>query len=123
LFDVLRVDAVDATGRPYEVRRARLNDLASAAAPVAQVPGSWTGVDPTAVLVASAELGLEGIVCKYLQSAYTPGLRSRDWIKTPHRKRSEFIIGGWLPGAGVNRHTIGALLVGAHNADGDLHFC
>jgi class 3 adenylate cyclase len=63
------------------------------------VPGSWTDVDPRTVLAASAELGLEGIVCKHLDSTYTPGLRLRDWIKTPHRKRSEFVIGGWLPGA------------------------
>jgi bifunctional non-homologous end joining protein LigD len=84
---------------------------------------SWAGIDPQAVLAASADLQLEGIICKHLASPYTPGLRSRDWIKTPHRKRSEFIIGGWLPGAGVNRHTIGALLVGAHNTDGELQFC
>jgi bifunctional non-homologous end joining protein LigD len=49
-------------------------------------------------------------------------LRSRDWIKTPHRKRSEFVIGGWLPGVSVNRHTVAALLVGAY-ADGELIFC
>jgi ATP-dependent DNA ligase len=29
---------------------------------------------------------------------YTLGLRSRNWIKTSHRLRSEFVIGGWLPG-------------------------
>jgi bifunctional non-homologous end joining protein LigD len=80
-------------------------------------------VDPAVVLAASAELGLEGIVCKHLDSKYTPGLRSQDWIKTPHRKRSEFVIGGWLPGMGVNRRTVGAVLVGAYSADGRLMFC
>ena len=75
------------------------------------------------VLAASAELGLEGIVCKHLDSRYTPGLRSRDWVKTPHRMRSEFVIGGWLPGMGPNSRTVGALLVGAHADDGCLEFC
>ena len=123
LFDVLQIDGVDITRQPYEVRRGRLDDIASNAGPVVQLPGSWAGIDPQAVLAASADLQLEGIICKHLASPYTPGLRSRDWIKTPHRKRSEFIIGGWLPGAGVNRHTIGALRVGAHNTDGELQFC
>ena len=75
------------------------------------------------VLAASAELGLEGIVCKHLDSRYTPGLRSRDWVKTPHRMRSKFVIGGWLPGMGPNSRTVGALLVGAHADDGCLEFC
>lgn len=122
-FDVLRVDGIDLTDQPYEARRARLTDIASDAGPVIRLPGSWAGVDPQTVLTASLDHNYEGIVCKHLRSIYTPGARSRDWIKTPHRKRSEFVIGGWLPGAGVNRHTVGALLVGAHTDDGDLCFC
>jgi len=55
-------------------------------------------------------------------SVYTPGLRSRDWIKAPHRQRSEFVIGGWLPEMGPNSGTVGALLVGAY-MDGQLVFC
>jgi bifunctional non-homologous end joining protein LigD len=82
-----------------------------------------TDTDPAVVLEAVAEVNLEGIVCKHLDSPYTPGLRSRDWIKTPLRRRSEFVIGGWLPGLGPNRHTVGGLLVGAHCADGHLQFC
>ena len=124
VFDVLRLDGEDITYKPYEARRRRLMDTASnSSGNIVQFPGSWTDTDPATVLAASAELGLEGIVCKHLDSPYTPGLRSRDWIKTPHRKRSEFVIGGWLPGLGVNRHTIGAVLVGAYTAAGELKFC
>lgn len=36
---------------------------------------------------------------------------------------SEFAIGGWLPGEGPNRNSIGALLVGAHDEQGRLKFC
>ena len=50
-------------------------------------------------------------------------LRIEPVIKTPHRKRSEFIIGGWLPGIGVNRHTVGAPIVGAYSVDEQLRFC
>lgn len=122
-FDLLRADGKDLTDQPYEVRRARLTDIAGNAGPVIRLPGSWTGVDPQTVLAASLDLNYEGIVCKHLHSTYTPGARSRDWIKTPHRKRSEFVIGGWLPGGGINRHDVGALLVGAHTAEGELRFC
>jgi len=94
-------------------------DIASASSGrVIRFPASWAHVDPATVLAATAELGLEGIVCKHLDSPYTPGLRSRDWIKTPHRTRGDFLIGGWLPGVGVNRHTIAALLVGAYIPEG-----
>jgi bifunctional non-homologous end joining protein LigD len=72
------------------------------------------------VLAASAEMGLEGIVTKRLDSPYLPGVRSKDWVKTCHRLRSEFVIGGWLPGEGPNRNSIAALLVGAHDGQGRL---
>lgn len=123
LFDILRVNDVDVTTEPYEARRARLCHLAGDAGPIIQVPGSWPGADPAAVLAAVAENGLEGIVTKRLTSTYTPGARSPDWIKTPLRKRSEFIIGGWLPGSGPNRHTVGVLLLGAWTNEGRLQFC
>ena len=60
---------------------------------------------------------------KRLDSPYLPGARSPDWIKTPLRRRADFVIGGWIPGHGANRHTVGAILLGAHAADGQLRFC
>jgi bifunctional non-homologous end joining protein LigD len=123
VFDVLSLDGCDITRRPYATRRAHLTELAASSSEhVVQSPAKWTDTDPQVVLAASAELGLEGIVCKYLDSQYTPGLRSRDWVKTPHRQRSEFVIGGWLPGMGPNSRTVGALLVGAYAGDW-LQFC
>lgn len=120
VFDMLSCAGTDLTPEPYKARRERLHELV--AGPVIQVPGSWSGIDPAVLLESTLELGLEGIVCKHLDSTYTPGQRSRDWIKTPHRRRSQFVIGGWLPG-GVNRSDIGALLVGCHELDGRLRFC
>ena len=124
VFDVLNVGSRDITRQPYAVRRERLSEIAAESACRAiKFPANWTDTDPQLVLAASAELGLEGIVCKHLESQYTPGLRSRDWIKTPHRQRNSFVIGGWLPGMGPNSRTVGALLVGAHADDGCLEFC
>jgi bifunctional non-homologous end joining protein LigD len=123
-FDVLEVDGKDITRRPYAERREALSEVAvGPVSSTVRFPCNWTDTDPAVVLEAVAELNLEGIVCKRLDSPYKPGVRSPYWIKTPLRRRSEFVIGGWLPGLGPNRHTIGGLLVGAHCRDGLLHFC
>jgi bifunctional non-homologous end joining protein LigD len=123
-FDVLEFDGKDITRQPYAERRSALDELSDeVGGRTVQFPCNWTDTDPAVVLEAAAELNLEGIVCKHLDSPYTPGIRSRDWIKTPLRRRSEFVIGGWLPGVGPNRHTVGGLLLGAHCPDGLLQFC
>src|SRR5579872_798759 len=41
------------------------------------------------------KLNLEGIVAKRRNSIYRPDNRGNDWLKTPTRKRQEFVIGGW----------------------------
>jgi bifunctional non-homologous end joining protein LigD len=124
-FDVLRSQGQDVTHEPYAQRRQHLLELTAecTTTSVMRAPGSFTDVDPAAVLESAAELNLEGIVCKHLDSPYMPGQRSRDWIKTPLRQRGEFVVGGWLPGIGANRHNVAAVLVGAHNAEGRLQFC
>jgi bifunctional non-homologous end joining protein LigD len=123
-FDVVEIDGMNITRRPYAERRKALDQLAAESrCRTVQFPQNWTDTDPTIVLEAAAELNLEGIVCKHLDSPYKPGVRSPYWIKTPLRRRSEFVIGGWLPGFGPNRHTIGGLLLGAHCPDGLLQFC
>ena len=35
----------------------------------------------TGLFVACADLGLEGVVAKWLTSVYRPGKRSKDWVK------------------------------------------
>ncbi len=41
------------------------------------------------------ELNLEGIVAKKKDSEYNDGERGFNWLKTPTKKRQEFVIGGW----------------------------
>lgn len=122
VFDILEIGGRDLTRKPYTTRRRHLTDFTHDYGRTIQAPANWTETNPALVLDASAELGLEGIVCKHLDSIYTPGLRSRDWVKTCHRRRTSFVIGGWLPGMGVNRNTVGALLVGAYAPAGNLQF-
>ncbi len=76
-----------------------------------------------ALLQASAEQGLEGIVAKRLDSTYQPGLRTRDWmkIKNARRARSSWSAAGCRARAGAGA-SIGALLLGVHEPDGALRY-
>jgi bifunctional non-homologous end joining protein LigD len=57
VFDILRCDGTDITRQPYGNRREHLSQLAANTGSFIQIPGSWTDVDPAAVLATSAELG------------------------------------------------------------------
>jgi bifunctional non-homologous end joining protein LigD len=64
----------------------------------------------------AASRELEGIVAKRPQSIYEPGQRTRSWVKVKNTNRQEFVIGGWLPGAGRRGQRLGALLVGYYDS-------
>jgi bifunctional non-homologous end joining protein LigD len=68
--------------RPYAQRRALLEGLGLAAEHVS-VPPAFPG-QARALVDASRDLGLEGVVLKRLSSTYQPGQRSGDWLKIRH---------------------------------------
>ena len=77
-------------------------------------PPAWFRGDADAVLAASRERGLEGVVGKPLASRYRPGRRSA-WIKVKNVRHQEVIICGWHPGQGRRADTIGSLLLGVYD--------
>jgi bifunctional non-homologous end joining protein LigD len=116
-FDLLRLGGVDLTARPLGQRRAAL-EATGLAGPHAQVPPTYE--DGLALQAATLEQGLEGVVSKRLASRYTPGRRSPDWLKFPHRALRSVVIGGWrLETDSATR--LGAVLVG-HPAPGGLAY-
>ena len=119
-FDLLWLDGRSLLAEPYEERRAA---LAEVLAPGERwlVPEHVLG-DGTALLAASREQHLEGIVAKKLGSPYEPGRRSGCWVKVKNRNRQEVVVGGWVPGEGRRRERIGALLVGVREDDGCLRY-
>lgn len=120
VFDLLVVDGEELHELPYHLRRERLTALGLSAPPTIRTPEYYTQVSGAELLAVAAEHGLEGVVSKRLGSTYRPGMRSRSWIKTPLRVTQEVVIGGWVRGEGRRAGTLGALLLGAHDADGDL---
>jgi bifunctional non-homologous end joining protein LigD len=95
LFDLLALDGQDLTGRPLRERRAALAalDLPAVAPGAVLVPQSFD--DGPALLAATAEQGLEGVVAKRLDGPYRPGVRGRDWVKVSHRRSSDAVVVGW----------------------------
>ncbi|MCE9621212.1 MAG: non-homologous end-joining DNA ligase [Actinomycetia bacterium] len=119
-FDVLQINDVDTIALPYEQRRALLTELLEPGANWS-VPTHRIG-DGAALLAASAEQGLEGVMAKRLGSPYVPGKRSPNWRKVKNRTQIEVVIGGFNTGTGNRASTFGALLVGIPAADGTLTY-
>ncbi|HEY6798022.1 MAG TPA: non-homologous end-joining DNA ligase [Kineosporiaceae bacterium] len=119
VFDVLRLYGVDLTARSWQERREVLERLAAS--------GSAWHLSPVyddrdALLTATLEQRLEGVVAKRRASRYAPGERSPDWVKLAHRRTQTCVVGGWRPETSDVRR-IGALLLGIPPAgagpDGD----
>jgi bifunctional non-homologous end joining protein LigD len=120
IFDLLWLDGHSVMGLTYAERRELLGAL--------ELNGeSWKTPEHAvgegrALLQASTEQGLEGVVAKQLDSTYQPGARSPSWVKIKSVRRQELVVGGWLPGKGKRERRIGALLVGVYEPDGTLRY-
>ncbi|HSZ05401.1 MAG TPA: DNA ligase D [Solirubrobacteraceae bacterium] len=120
IFDLLWLDGHSLMREPYSRRRARLAALALNGASW-QTPEHLVG-EGRALLAASADQGLEGIVAKRLDSTYQPGQRTTSWVKIKTVARQELVVGGWMPGKGKRSGSVGALLLGVHERNGELRY-
>ncbi len=109
VFDVLRLYGVDLTARSFTDRRATLERLDLDGLSW-RVPPLFT--DGPALLAATREQGLEGVVSKRRGSRYLPGVRSEDWRKLAHRRSASVVIGGWRTEVDQTGR-LGSVLVGA----------
>jgi bifunctional non-homologous end joining protein LigD len=115
-FDVLSVDQHDTIALPYEKRRELLVGLVEAG-PNWMVPAHRIG-DGAALVEATIERGLEGVMAKRLGTQYQPGRRTPNWRKVKNRRTVDVVIGGYRPGAGNRLTTFGSLLVGVSEPAG-----
>jgi bifunctional non-homologous end joining protein LigD len=119
VFDVLEHDGAPLVAEDYSTRRRRLLEIVSPADRV-QVPPAFDG-DLEAALASSATLGLEGVMAKKREGTYTPGARSRAWLKLKHHSTQEVVVVGWRPGKGTRHERVGSLLVAVPDGD-DLRY-
>ncbi|MGH2802699.1 MAG: non-homologous end-joining DNA ligase, partial [Thermoleophilaceae bacterium] len=66
----------------------------------------------SALLRATRELGIEGIVAKRLDCPYEQGRRASGWLKVKNVCEQDVVIGGWTPGEGGRSGRLGALAAG-----------
>lgn len=116
VFDVLHLDGHSTMELAYQDRRRLLESL-SLSAERWTTPASFAE-PPGAVLEAARRGGLEGVVCKRVDSPYRPGQRSDDWVKVRTLRTQEVVIGGYTPGKGSRANAIGALMVGIPSEGG-----
>jgi bifunctional non-homologous end joining protein LigD len=120
VFDLLWLDGHSLMDLPYAERRARLAELGLDGERW-RTPAHHAGAG-SALLAATREQGIEGVVAKRLDSRYAPGQRDGSWLKVKHSQRQEVVIGGWTEGKGSRAKRIGALEVGVHDEDGTLRY-
>ena len=116
VFDLVSLGGRPLLDQPWSRRR----DLLEASLE----PGpSWqlSDVHDDGDLLADATraAGLEGVMSKRRASTYQPGVRSPDWLKTPHRTEVVAVIGGWVPETEDQRR-LGAVWLG--HADDEATF-
>jgi bifunctional non-homologous end joining protein LigD len=116
-FDLIYLDGRTLMDLPYTERRERLEALELDGSHW-QTPSNHRG-EGSALLRLTKERGLEGLVAKRLDSRYVPGRRTGAWLKVKNTRSQELVIGGWLPGKGRREGTLGAILVGYYEGEGD----
>jgi bifunctional non-homologous end joining protein LigD len=122
VFDLLDLHGRSLLGEAYDDRRAELTALHLDSAPHVAVPPSYTDVTAAQLMEVARAHRLEGVVSKRRRSRYEPGRRSPAWVKTPLLNTQEVLVGGWTPGQGRRAGTIGALLLGAFDGQGQLRY-
>jgi bifunctional non-homologous end joining protein LigD len=117
VFDLLWLDGYNLMGLPLVDRKKILEELIEGNEMLRFSVSFDNGED---LYQHALELDLEGIVAKRKDSIYQPGARNDNWLKTPTRKRQEFVIGGWAESD--KARSFRSLLFGAYNAQGDFEW-
>jgi len=117
VFDILWLDGYNLMELPLTDRKAILKQLVESNE---LLRFSESFDDGEALYQQALDLDLEGIVAKRKHSNYVPDARDSRWLKTPTRKRQEFVIGGWAESDKVR--SFRSLLFGAYNSNGEFEW-
>ncbi len=109
VFDLLWLDGRDLTGLPLSERRALLQSVVPAEGTIRYSESFETS--GTEFFAKAQQLGLEGIMAKKTDSFYTPGIRTKEWLKIKTSSRQEVVIGGYTRNEGTAK-LFSSLLVG-----------
>ncbi|WKG03194.1 ATP-dependent DNA ligase [Mycolicibacterium sp. HK-90] len=117
-FDLLALDDVDYTGRPFEQRRAALAAALTESGPTFHLTPATTDL-PTAQrwFTEFEGAGLDGVIAKPLDLRYQPDKRAM--FKVKHQRTADCVVAGYrLHKSGAD--AVGSLLLGLYADDGSL---
>jgi bifunctional non-homologous end joining protein LigD len=109
LFDILWLDGIDLMNLPLNERREILKSIAPQN-DIIKLSETFDATGKEFFEIAD-KMGLEGIMAKKESSVYTPGLRTKEWLKIKTEKHQEAIIGGYTQNEGSSK-PFSALLLG-----------
>lgn len=117
-FDLLALGDVDCTKRPFEERRAALEEALAAARPPIHLTPITSDHDLAQQWFSQFEgAGLDGVVAKPLAGTYQPDKRTMFKIK--HQRTADCVVAGYrIHKSGPD--SIGSLLLGLYKDDGTL---
>ena len=117
-FDLLALGDDDLTGRPFRERRALLERaLADAKAPIHLTAATTDRAVAAQWFTEFEGAGLDGLVAKQLDGTYEPDKRTMAKIK--HERTADCVVAGYRTHKSGD-DLIGSLLLGIHDADGQL---
>ncbi len=118
VFDLLRLQGRDMKGLPLVERKKMLKKILKRSGPV-KFSSHIEAQGEDFFRAVKAE-DLEGVIAKRKDSLYSPGLRSKDWLKIRNHKSREAIIVGYTAPRGSRLH-FGSLLLAEYD-DGKLRY-
>lgn len=111
VFDLLWINGKDLMQLPLSERRTMLKQLI----PENNIIRFSENFEVSGIefFETAKKMGLEGIMAKKSDSTYSPGNRSKEWLKIKARKRQEMVIGGYTKNDGSSK-SFSSLLLGVY---------
>ena len=119
IFDILWYEGKNLMGLPLIERQAILKEILPTDNDHIRQSKVFdtNGID---FFAAAERMGLEGIIAKKADSAYTSDLRSKEWLKVKVQRRQEVVIAGFTKNDGTGK-SFSALVLGVYKGN-ELQF-
>ncbi|MDP9897400.1 bifunctional non-homologous end joining protein LigD [Variovorax boronicumulans] len=118
VFDAPFFEGHDLREVPLKARRQLLKEYFDAKASEHVRFSADFAADPASILRSACQMQLEGVIAKRADAPYV-SRRSETWLKLKCKLRQEFVVCGYTDRSD-NTAQIGSLLLGIHDAEGNL---
>lgn len=119
VFDLLYLNGYDTRELPLIDRKKLLKEVLEQSNTEKILFSEHWDESGKSVFESACENHLEGIISKNAESHYSSG-RNKNWLKIKCTNTQEFLIGGYT--MQENKTSLGALLMGAYNSDGQFQY-